>query len=91
MLFKEMESLSKNMKQISDLSRNLCSAFENRRAKISDLFETNRTLKSLQFMLGLPAKLQVMRNFWSNQLDVEFSSCNLVRVFVICSTLYLRT
>ncbi|VDD86621.1 unnamed protein product [Enterobius vermicularis] len=80
MLFKEMESLSKNMKQISDLSRNLCSAFENRRAKISDLFETNRTLKSLQFMLGLPAKLQVMRNFWSNQLDVEFSSCNLVRL-----------
>uniref|UniRef100_A0A0N5AFM2 Vacuolar protein sorting-associated protein 51 homolog n=1 Tax=Syphacia muris TaxID=451379 RepID=A0A0N5AFM2_9BILA len=55
---REMESVLKRMEQISELSKNLCSNFETRRTKISDLSETNRTLKTLRFMLRLPAKLQ---------------------------------
>ena len=58
-LLQEMEFLCKRMEQISVLSKELCSTFEKRRSNISNLSETNRTLKSLQFMLALPAKLQV--------------------------------
>ncbi|KHN83810.1 Vacuolar protein sorting-associated protein 51 -like protein [Toxocara canis] len=55
---REMESLSKRMNRISDLSKDLCSAFGKHRADVAHLADANRTVKSLQFMLSLPQKLQ---------------------------------
>uniref|UniRef100_A0A0M3HWJ5 Vacuolar protein sorting-associated protein 51 homolog n=1 Tax=Ascaris lumbricoides TaxID=6252 RepID=A0A0M3HWJ5_ASCLU len=55
---REMESLSKRMNRISDLSNDLCNAFGKHRADVAHLADANKTVKSLQFMLSLPHKLQ---------------------------------
>lgn len=55
---REMECLSKRMGRISDLSKDLCSAFAKHRANVSHLADASKTVKSLQLMLSLPCTLQ---------------------------------
>lgn len=57
--FQEMESLATRMSKIASLSKELSSAFGKHRASVSQLAEANRKVKSLQFLLSLPQKLQV--------------------------------
>lgn len=55
----KMEGLSKRMSKIATLSKDLSSAFSKHRANVSQLSDANKKVKSLQFLLCLPQKLQV--------------------------------
>ncbi|MCP9260490.1 hypothetical protein DINM_003835 [Dirofilaria immitis] len=55
---KKMESLSKRMGKIATLSKDLSTVFSKHRANVSQLSDANRKVKSLQFLLCLPQKLQ---------------------------------
>ncbi|KAM3720589.1 Vacuolar protein sorting-associated protein [Dirofilaria immitis] len=54
----KMESLSKRMGKIATLSKDLSTVFSKHRANVSQLSDANRKVKSLQFLLCLPQKLQ---------------------------------
>uniref|UniRef100_A0A8R1XWD7 Vacuolar protein sorting-associated protein 51 homolog n=1 Tax=Onchocerca volvulus TaxID=6282 RepID=A0A8R1XWD7_ONCVO len=56
----KMEGLSKRMSKIATLSKDLSSAFSKHRANVSQLSDANKKVKSLQFLLCLPQKLQTL-------------------------------
>uniref|UniRef100_A0A915Q0E7 Vacuolar protein sorting-associated protein 51 homolog n=1 Tax=Setaria digitata TaxID=48799 RepID=A0A915Q0E7_9BILA len=56
----KMENLSERMSKIATLSKDLSTAFSKHRANVSQLSDANKKVKSLQFLLSLPQKLQAL-------------------------------
>lgn len=63
-----MNSLSDKMARISGLSSDLSGIFREHRENVRKLTDASKTVKSLQYVVKLPQKLQVIMNNISAKL-----------------------